>query len=124
MPASPSSRSPERCRSVGTTTRTTRSRPRRRRLVPRAHVQQQHPLGRGAEPLHELAEGGVVDADGDIVVLTVVDDGGPTAGVVRITTGFTAGDELTFVGVGAIAVSGWLGGEMVHVHGVGVEGRE
>ncbi len=28
---------------------------------------------------------------------------------------------LSVIGVGMLAVSGWLGGEMVHVHGVGVE---
>ena len=31
---------------------------------------------------------------------------------------------LSVIGVCMIAVSGWLGGEMVHVYGVGVEGRE
>ena len=31
---------------------------------------------------------------------------------------------LSIVGVALIAVSGWLGGQMVHVYGVGVEGRE
>jgi uncharacterized membrane protein len=31
---------------------------------------------------------------------------------------------LSVIGVCAIAVSGWLGGQMVHVYGVGVEGRE
>lgn len=31
---------------------------------------------------------------------------------------------LSAIGVSAIAVSGWLGGKMVHVYGVGVEGRE
>ncbi len=31
---------------------------------------------------------------------------------------------LSAIGVCAIAVSGWLGGQMVHVYGVGVEGRE
>lgn len=31
---------------------------------------------------------------------------------------------LSVVGVSMIAVSGWLGGQMVHVYGVGVEGRE
>ncbi|HVC37467.1 MAG TPA: DUF2231 domain-containing protein [Gammaproteobacteria bacterium] len=31
---------------------------------------------------------------------------------------------LSIVGVTLIAVSGWLGGKMVHVYGVGVEGRE
>src|SRR4249919_1370636 len=31
---------------------------------------------------------------------------------------------LSIVGVALLFVSGWLGGQMVHVHGVGVEGRE
>jgi uncharacterized membrane protein len=31
---------------------------------------------------------------------------------------------LSAIGVCAIAVSGWLGGQMVHVYGVGVEDRE
>ncbi|MEO7062959.1 MAG: DUF2231 domain-containing protein [Dokdonella sp.] len=31
---------------------------------------------------------------------------------------------LSTIGVCAIAVSGWLGGQMVHVYGVDVEGRE
>ncbi|MEO7206923.1 MAG: DUF2231 domain-containing protein [Steroidobacteraceae bacterium] len=31
---------------------------------------------------------------------------------------------LSVVGVCMIAVSGWLGGQMVHVYGVGVETRE
>lgn len=31
---------------------------------------------------------------------------------------------LSIIGVCAIGVSGWLGGQMVHVYGVGVEGRE
>lgn len=31
---------------------------------------------------------------------------------------------LSIIGVGLIGVSGWLGGQMVHVHGVGVETRE
>ena len=31
---------------------------------------------------------------------------------------------LSIVGVALIAVSGWRGGQMVHVYGVGVEGRE
>lgn len=31
---------------------------------------------------------------------------------------------LSVIGVCMIAVSGWLGGQMVHVYGVGVEGRE
>jgi uncharacterized membrane protein len=31
------------------------------------------------------------------------------------------GIVLAVIGVGMLAASGWLGGEMVHVHGVGVE---
>jgi uncharacterized membrane protein len=31
---------------------------------------------------------------------------------------------LSLVGVALLFVSGWLGGQMVHVYGVGVEGRE
>lgn len=31
------------------------------------------------------------------------------------------GIVLSVIGVGMLAASGWLGGEMVHVHGVGVE---
>ncbi|HEY9459336.1 MAG TPA: DUF2231 domain-containing protein [Paralcaligenes sp.] len=31
---------------------------------------------------------------------------------------------LSVIGVSLIGVSGWLGGQMVHVYGVGVEGRE
>ncbi len=31
---------------------------------------------------------------------------------------------LSLIGVCLLAVSGWLGGQLVHVHGVGVEGRE
>jgi uncharacterized membrane protein len=31
---------------------------------------------------------------------------------------------LSIIGVCMIAVSGWLGGQMVHVYGVGVETRE
>ena len=31
---------------------------------------------------------------------------------------------LSIIGVVLLFVSGWLGGQMVHVYGVGVEGRE
>jgi uncharacterized membrane protein len=31
---------------------------------------------------------------------------------------------LSIIGVALIFVSGWLGGQVVHVYGVGVEGRE
>ncbi len=35
---------------------------------------------------------------------------------------FLAGMGLSLLGVTLIAISGWIGGEMVHVHGVGVAG--
>jgi uncharacterized membrane protein len=38
--------------------------------------------------------------------------------------GLTVPIALSVIGVCMIAVSGWLGGEMVHVYGVGVEDRE
>jgi uncharacterized membrane protein len=38
--------------------------------------------------------------------------------------GLTVPIALSVIGVCMIAVSGWLGGEMVHVYGVGVETRE
>jgi len=31
---------------------------------------------------------------------------------------------LSIIGIALLFVSGWLGGQMVHVYGVGVEGRE
>jgi uncharacterized membrane protein len=31
---------------------------------------------------------------------------------------------LSIIGVAPLFVSGWLGGQMVHVYGVGVEARE
>jgi uncharacterized membrane protein len=37
----------------------------------------------------------------------------------RATTSFTP-QWLSVIGVGLLGVSGWLGGKMVHVHGVGV----
>lgn len=43
---------------------------------------------------------------------------------VRDTTSMEAPIILSAIGVCGIAVSGWLGGQMVHVYGVGVEGRE
>jgi uncharacterized membrane protein len=38
--------------------------------------------------------------------------------------GFSAPVVLSIIGVAMIFVSGWLGGQMVHIYGVGVEGRE
>lgn len=39
-------------------------------------------------------------------------------------TGLSTPVMLSIVGVLLLLVSGWLGGQMVHVYGVGVEGRE
>lgn len=40
------------------------------------------------------------------------------------TAGTNTPVVLSIIGVALIFVSGWLGGQMVHVYGVGVEGRE
>ncbi|NRO97029.1 DUF2231 domain-containing protein [Paraburkholderia sp. NMBU_R16] len=41
-----------------------------------------------------------------------------------VSPGLSAPVLLSIVGVALLFVSGWLGGQMVHVYGVGVEGRE
>ena len=46
------------------------------------------------------------------------------SGPTPMNPGMSAPVLLSIVGVALIAVSGWLGGQMVHVYGVGVEGRE
>ncbi len=55
-----------------------------------------------------------------VVVLYAVNIGlridAPTSRIVPVI--------LSAIGVCVICVSGWLGGQMVHVYGVGVEGRE
>jgi uncharacterized membrane protein len=45
---------------------------------------------------------------------------GPTP----MSAGLSAPVLLSIIGVALVCVSGWLGGQMVHVYGVGVEGRE
>lgn len=45
---------------------------------------------------------------------------GPT----NLGTSLSAPVVLSIIGVALLFVSGWLGGQMVHVYGVGVEGRE
>lgn len=45
---------------------------------------------------------------------------GPTP----MSAGLSAPALLSIIGVALVCVSGWLGGQMVHVYGVGVEGRE
>jgi uncharacterized membrane protein len=46
--------------------------------------------------------------------------GGPA----NLATSLSAPVVLSIVGVALLIVSGWLGDQMVHVYGVGVEGRE
>ncbi len=41
----------------------------------------------------------------------------------NVSTGLSAPVLLSIVGVALLCVSGWLGGQLVHVYGVGVEGR-
>ena len=41
-----------------------------------------------------------------------------------MSTGMSTPVLLSIIGVALLFVSGWLGGQMVHVYGVGVEGRE
>ena len=45
---------------------------------------------------------------------------GPT----NMSTSMSTPVLLSIIGVALIFVSGWLGGQMVHVYGVGVEGRK
>jgi uncharacterized membrane protein len=45
---------------------------------------------------------------------------GPTS----MSTSMSIPVLLSIIGVALLVVSGWLGGQMVHVYGVGVEGRE
>jgi uncharacterized membrane protein len=42
----------------------------------------------------------------------------------NVSTSMSTPVLLSIVGVALLFVSGWLGGQMVHVYGVGVEGRE
>jgi uncharacterized membrane protein len=46
------------------------------------------------------------------------------SGPVSTNAGFRIPVLLSIIGVALLCVSGWLGGQMVHVYGVGVEGRE
>jgi uncharacterized membrane protein len=45
-------------------------------------------------------------------------------GLTNLGTSLSAPVVLSIIGVALLFVSGWLGGQMVHVYGVGVEGRE
>lgn len=46
------------------------------------------------------------------------------SGPTDIDAGMSIPVLLSIIGVALLCVSGWLGGQMVHVYGVGVEGRE
>jgi uncharacterized membrane protein len=46
------------------------------------------------------------------------------SGPTNLGTNLSAPVVLSIIGVALLFVSGWLGGQMVHVYGVGVEGRE
>jgi uncharacterized membrane protein len=46
------------------------------------------------------------------------------SGSADMGTSMSAPLLLSIIGVALLFVSGWLGGQMVHVYGVGVEGRE
>jgi len=46
------------------------------------------------------------------------------SGPTNLGSSLSAPVVLSIIGVTLLFVSGWLGGQMVHVYGVGVEGRE
>ena len=46
------------------------------------------------------------------------------SGPTNLGTSLSAPVVLSIIGVALLFISGWLGGQMVHVYGVGVEGRE
>jgi uncharacterized membrane protein len=46
------------------------------------------------------------------------------SGPISMSTSMSIPVLLSIIGVALLFVSGWLGGQMVHVYGVGVEGRE
>lgn len=59
-----------------------------------------------------------------VVVLYAVNIALRASGVLATGTGFSIPILLSIIGVAMLFVSGWLGGQMVHVYGVGVEGRD
>ena len=46
------------------------------------------------------------------------------SGTTNLGPSLSAPVVLSIIGVALLFESGWLGGQMVHVYGVGVEGRE
>jgi uncharacterized membrane protein len=59
-----------------------------------------------------------------VVVLYAINIWLRTSGPASMSTSMSTPVMLSIVGVALLFVSGWLGGQMVHVYGVGVEGRE
>ena len=59
-----------------------------------------------------------------VVVLYAINIWLRTADPTSISTSMSIPILLSIIGVALLFVSGWLGGQMVHVYGVGVEGRE
>ena len=58
------------------------------------------------------------------VVLYAINIGLRATGPANLGASPGAPVVLSIIGVALLFVSGWLGGQMVHVYGVGVEGRE
>ena len=58
------------------------------------------------------------------VVLYVINIWLRASNPVTVDTSLSLPVVLSIIGVALIFVSAWLGGQMVHVYGVGVEGRE
>jgi uncharacterized membrane protein len=59
-----------------------------------------------------------------VVVLYAINIGLRAGTISTAPTGFSVAILLSIIGVAMLFVSGWLGGQMVHVYGVGVEGRD
>ena len=59
-----------------------------------------------------------------VVVLYAINIWLRANGPTRMSKSVSTPVLLSIIGVALLAVSGWLGGQMVHVYGVGVEGRE
>ena len=77
----------------------------------------------GAPPLKKIALIHMV-INLTAVVLYAINIGLRATRPINLDPSLSAPVLLSIIGVALIAVSGWLGGQMVHVYGVGVEGRE
>lgn len=59
-----------------------------------------------------------------VVVLYAINIWMRMRSLASVSPGLSTPVLLSIAGVALLFVSGWLGGQMVHVYGVGVEGRE